>query len=155
MVHGDTRRLERVLENLLGNAVKHTPRYGRVTIAVGETPPASASVGRGEVGSATVTIHNSGSWIPAEDLSHIFERFYQVDKSRVGSSEGSGLGLAIARELVQAHGGRIVAASSRADGTRFTIHLPAIPALDPTKAGALGSGPTARRESSAGAVGVS
>ena len=153
MVYADGRRLERVLENLLENAVKHTPAEGRVTIAVGETPPASASVGREEAGSATVTIHNSGSWIPAEDLSRIFERFYQVDKSRVGSSEGSGLGLAIARELVQVHGGQIVAASSHVDGTRFTIHLPVTPALDLAEAGALGSGPTPRRESSA--VGVS
>ena len=119
-VRGDWRRLERALDNLLGNAIKHTPPDGVVTLAVGVTGPASHAV---------VRVHNTGSLIPAEDLPRLFERFYQVDKSRVGAAEGSGLGLAIAREIIQAHGGRIDAESSPAGGTEFSILLPL---LDPT-----------------------
>jgi signal transduction histidine kinase len=121
-VEADLRYIERVLDNLILNAVKHTPRGGKVTLTVtgdkmppGETKP-----------HASITVHNTGSVIPEQDLPRIFERFYRVDKSRAGSAEGSGLGLAIAREIVQSHGGQISATSSTSAGTEFVVRLPAL-----------------------------
>jgi signal transduction histidine kinase len=106
------RRLEQAFSNLLDNAVRHTPPGGAVAV-------------RAQVGDATVrvAVQNSGSLIPADDLPHLFERFYQVANS--GGNEGhSGLGLAIASEVVHAHGGTITARSSEQEGTEFTVTLP-------------------------------
>jgi two-component system OmpR family sensor kinase len=111
-MEGDVRRLEQALANLVDNAVRHTPRDGTVAV-------------RAQVVDATVrvAVQNSGSLIPAEDLPHLFERFYQVENS--GGKEGhSGLGLAIASEVVHAHGGTITAKSSKEEGTEFTVTLP-------------------------------
>ncbi|MBI4495042.1 MAG: HAMP domain-containing histidine kinase [Chloroflexi bacterium] len=115
-VEGDGGRLEQVLDNLLGNALRHTPPRGQIAVRLGET---SARGGR-----ALLTVHNTGSYIPPEELARVFERFYQVDKARSGPSEGSGLGLAIAREIVQAHQGDLSASSTPDDGTSFHIALP-------------------------------
>jgi signal transduction histidine kinase len=79
-------------------------------------------------------VHNTGSYIPPEDLPHIFERFYRVDKSRSREVAGSGLGLAIAKEVSERHGGAIRAASDPATGTTFTVTLPATPAPPATMA---------------------
>ena len=111
-LEGDVRRLEQAFSNLLDNAVRHTPPDGAVAV-------------RAQVGDATVrvAVQNTGSLIPAEDLPHLFERFYQVNNS--GGNEGhSGLGLAIASEVVHAHGGTITAKSSKHEGTEFTVTLP-------------------------------
>ncbi len=134
-VRADTRRIERVVDNLLGNAIKHTPLGGAITVALDRIAESGPR--------ARLAVHNSGSLIPPEDLPRIFERFYQVDKSRAGSAGGSGLGLAIAREIVQAHGGRISANSSPASGTEFTV---TIPCLDPVPVVGIGSTPGPRRE---------
>jgi signal transduction histidine kinase len=110
-LEGDVRRLEQVFSNLLDNAVRHTPQEGTITLraAVSDT-------------AVRVAVHNTGSLIPEEDLPHVFERFYQVDKS---ANEGhTGLGLAIAYEVVQAHGGTVSARSSEEEGTEFTVALP-------------------------------
>jgi signal transduction histidine kinase len=72
-----------------------------------------------------LTVHNTGSYIPPEEAERVFERFYQVDKARAGSA-GSGLGLAIAREIVQAHGGRIDLHSTPQTGTSFVVRIPAL-----------------------------
>lgn len=114
-VTGDGDRLAQVLTNLIDNAIKHTPSGGRVAIG-------------GETRGAEVLLHveDSGPGIPADELPRIFERFYQVDKARRGGvGHGSGLGLAISREIVQAHGGRLEAASVPGRGSRFTVALPA------------------------------
>jgi signal transduction histidine kinase len=74
---------------------------------------------------AVLSVHNTGSYIPPEEAERVFERFYQVDKARAGT-RGSGLGLAIAREIVQAHGGKIDLQSSPQTGTRFTVRIPAL-----------------------------
>lgn len=148
IVPADARRLERVLDNLLGNAVKHTPAGGRITLSVAG---GSARRRRGSPPDtwATVSVHNTGSAIAPDELERIFERFYQIDKARTGSGDrqGHGLGLSIAREIVQAHGGRIVARSSPEDGTELVITLPA---LDLGAGSGLGSDPGGTGEATAG-----
>jgi heavy metal sensor kinase len=113
-VSGDGDWLAQVFTNLIDNALKHTPAGGIVRL-------------RGEAHAAQVLVHveDNGPGIPAEDLSRIFERFYQVDKARRGGvGRGTGLGLAISREIVQAHGGQLTAISASGQGSRFTVQLP-------------------------------
>jgi len=110
-LEGDVRRLEQAFSNLIDNAIRHTPAGGTVTLRADAAN-----------GVACVTVHNSGSFIPPEDLPRVFERFFQVDRNRV--SGRSGLGLSIAAEVVQAHRGTIQATSSRETGTEFTVTLP-------------------------------
>jgi signal transduction histidine kinase len=105
--------LAQVLANLLSNAVRYTPRGGMVTVRVERHPH-----------DLLVSIANTGEPIPAEDLDHVFERFYRVEKSRDRARGGAGIGLAIVKQLVEASGGRVGADS--ADGqTRFWFSLPA------------------------------
>ncbi len=94
--------------------MRHTPADGKVTLA------ATAANG-----SVALSVHNTGSLIPPAALPRIFDRFFQVDPARAQVDGSTGLGLAITREIVEAHGGTVVATSSEADGTRFVISLPA------------------------------
>ncbi|MBI4319954.1 MAG: HAMP domain-containing histidine kinase [Chloroflexi bacterium] len=134
-VRGDAYKLEQVFNNLLDNAVKYTPAGGKVTVVADPVPANSAGRqhstvnganggGQGAATGARIRVHNTGSTIPPEDLDKVFERFYQVDKSRVKSSDGSGLGLAIAKEIVLAHGGTVEVKSSPEEGTEFVVTLP-------------------------------
>jgi signal transduction histidine kinase len=122
-IHGDGDRLGQVFSNLIDNALVHTPPEGRVTVraftgaVVGSTSAKADNM-------LMVEVSDTGSGIPAEDLPRIFERFYQVDKSRARAGSGAGLGLAISREIVQAHGGTITAESAPGHGARFTVRLP-------------------------------
>lgn len=110
---GDGDRLAQVIMNLISNALKYTPAGGTVRVTV-------ERAGAG----ALVSIRDSGIGIPREELSRVFERFYQVDKAR-GPQRGTGLGLAIAREIVEAHGGRITVESrGRGKGAEFRVWLP-------------------------------
>ena len=121
LVIGDKDRLAQVFTNLLANALKHTPPAGRVIVKAQEVPretqekPAPASV--------KITITDTGVGIPPEDIEYIFERFYQVDKSRSGQGRGVGLGLTIAKQIVEAHQGLIGVESVRDLGTKFTVVL--------------------------------
>lgn len=121
---GDPHRLAQVLDNLLDNAFKHTPPGGTVSVTARRElqRPASNRLPR-LASSAVLAVHNTGSVIPAGEVDRVFERFYQLDKARAGRG-GRGLGLAIAREIVQAHGGRIQVESSVAAGTTFTLRFP-------------------------------
>jgi two-component system sensor histidine kinase ResE len=113
-VHMDTQAVGRVLNNLISNALRHTAPQGRVSVWARRTK-------RG----AEVTVSDTGAGIQAEDLPHIFERFYRGDVSRSRSrGTGAGLGLAIARGIVQAHGGDIQVESQVGKGTQFTFYLP-------------------------------
>ena len=115
VIQADPHRLEQVLTNMIDNAVKHTPTGGEIQVK------ASSSGSQ-----AQLSVTNSGSYIPPEHLSRIFERFYQIDRSRMrAGSEGSGLGLSIVKELVQLHNGSIEAKSDEKTGTVFTVSLPA------------------------------
>ncbi|HEV8354378.1 MAG TPA: ATP-binding protein [bacterium] len=113
IVSADSDRLEQVITNLIDNALKYTPSGGRISVAVtsrnGEVEVAVADTGRG---------------IPADDLPHVFERFYRADRSRTRGSGGTGLGLAIAKHIVEAHGGHISVRSRLDEGTTFVVILP-------------------------------
>jgi len=109
----DPDALAQVLGNLLQNAMRYTPRGGRVSVR-GERRP----------GDILVTVANTGDGIPAGDLPHVFERFYRVDKSRDRVHGGAGIGLSIVQQLIEAAGGR-VGAESVEGTTRFWFALPA------------------------------
>ncbi len=111
-LRGDGDRLAQVFTNLLDNAIHHTPAGERVIIA-----------GRPQQDFVEISVTDTGPGIPPEELPRLFERFYQVDKSRK-RSRGTGLGLAISREIVEMHGGRIQAESVEGLGTKFTVFLP-------------------------------
>ncbi len=129
-VTADAHRLAQVLDNLLDNAFKHTPRGAQIDVKVAAPSPEPVARSRpSQAGAAELAVHNSGSFIPEEDLERVFERFYQLDKARA-TGQGHGLGLSIAREIVQAHGGSIRAESSPATGTRFVVTLPILGAPD-------------------------
>jgi two-component system, OmpR family, sensor kinase len=114
LVQGDADRLRQVLLNLIDNAIQHTPDHGKVTIDVVSIDPANVRL----------SVSDTGCGIPAEDLPHVFERFYRVDKSRSRANGGAGLGLAIVKSIVEAHGGRIAVHSEQGVGTRFEVTLP-------------------------------
>ena len=109
-VLADRDRITQVLSNLIGNAVKFTPEGG--TISVVAAPSGSEVV---------VTVENTGPSIPEEDLPRIFDRFWQARRRR---GAGAGLGLAIAKGIVEAHGGRIWAASDVGEGAKFQFTIP-------------------------------
>jgi len=109
----DTQAIGRVLNNLISNALRHTSNQGRVSVWV-----------RRATQGVEVTVSDTGTGIRAEDLPHIFERFYRGEKSRNRGTGGAGLGLAIARGIVQAHGGKIEVESQLGKGTQFTFQIP-------------------------------
>ncbi len=115
-VAGDGDRLVQVYTNLIDNAIKHTPPGGKILL---RATPKDAGV--------LVQVRDTGEGIPAADLPHVFDRFYQVDKSRQRSQrEGAGLGLTITRGIIEAHGGRIWVESQEGAGTTFSTWLPAL-----------------------------
>ncbi|WP_086844865.1 sensor histidine kinase [Amycolatopsis kentuckyensis] len=112
-LEADPVRLRQVVGNLVTNAIRHTPSGGRVTIHVSST-----------VDEVTLAVADTGTGIAAEDLPHVFDRFWRAEKSRSRQTGGSGLGLAIVRHLVQAHDGTVVAESAVDTGSTFTVRLP-------------------------------
>lgn len=112
-VHMDTRRIGRVLNNLISNAIRHTPAQGEVRVEARRTNSG-----------VEVTVSDTGEGIRAEDLPHIFEGFYRGEKSRSRATGGAGLGLAISRGIVQAHGGSLQVESEAGRGSRFTFSIP-------------------------------
>ena len=116
-VIGDSGWLERVILNLLDNAIKFTPQGGHVTVRVSRFS-----------GEAVLEVQDDGIGIDAEALSHIFERFYRGDPSRSKELDGAGLGLSLAEWIVQAHHGRISVDSLPRKGTMFRVSIPLAPA---------------------------
>jgi signal transduction histidine kinase len=112
-VQMDTQRIGRVLNNLIGNALRHTPSQGEVKVIATRT-----------TSGVEVTISDSGEGIRAEDLPHIFESFYRGEKSRSRSTGGAGLGLAISRGIIEAHGGAIHVKSETGRGSQFIFNIP-------------------------------
>jgi len=112
-VDGDEERLRQVLSNLVANAVRHSPRGGRVRVQAG--------VGHGGV---TLEVIDDGPGIPEDEAERVFERFYRADAARSTADGGSGLGLAIARWIVDLHGGWIRVAAEQKEGCRLVVYLP-------------------------------
>ncbi len=111
----DYDRLNQVLSNLISNALRHTPKGGKISLE------AESIVG--EERGVRIKVNDTGVGIPSDDLPFIFDRFWRGDKSRSGRVN-SGLGLAIAKQLIQAHSGTIEAQSEMGKGTTFIIELP-------------------------------
>jgi PAS domain S-box-containing protein len=111
-VHLDRGMWEKVVLNLLSNALKFTFQ-GSVRVAV-----------RAEDGQAVVTVADTGIGVPENEMPRLFERFHRIETARSRSNEGSGIGLALVRELVGLHGGTITADSAEGEGTCFTVRLP-------------------------------
>ncbi len=114
VVHADSDRLAQVLDNLLDNAIRHSPEAGTVKVTIQPVQ-----------GGFECRVSDQGPGIPAEHLPFIFERFYRVDSARDRQSGGAGLGLAIARALILAQGGQIRAESLEGQGTSIIFRLPA------------------------------
>ena len=110
---GDSAKLEQVLYNLVENAVKYSPEGGHIEIA-------ALREGR----NAVITVTDDGPGIPAEDLPHIFDRFYRVDKARSRDTGGTGLGLSIVRQIVTLHQGTVTVDSVEGQGSVFRVELP-------------------------------
>ena len=111
LVHGDIGMMQRVLENLLENGLRHTPAQGRLSVWV---EPRADGV--------QVSVSNTGSAIRADEIERVFERFYQQDKSRHGN-HGAGLGLAIVRRILELHGSAIQVNSNLEQGTAFRFFM--------------------------------
>ncbi len=112
VVKGNRAQVQSVVECLLDNACKYAAPGSRVTVSLEKAGKR-----------AKLTVHNTGSYIPPEDIQHVFERFYRADKSRT-EGDSSGLGLAIVESVVEAMGGTVAAESSETGGTAFTALLP-------------------------------
>jgi len=115
LAHVDSDLMDRVIWNLVGNAVKFSPAGGRVDVALGTSE-----------GCLTLTVSDEGAGIPQEHINRVFERFFRADESRTHRAEhsGTGLGLAIVRAIVEMHGGEIRATNRSSGGARLAVSLP-------------------------------
>jgi signal transduction histidine kinase len=113
----DTARIRQVTDNLLNNALRHTPDGGHIMVTVEQ---------RNE--ELTVTVRDTGAGISPEHLDRVFDRFYRTDTARSRDTGGTGLGLAIVRAIVEEHGGWVIVISDGPDaGSTFTFYLPLAP----------------------------
>ncbi len=110
---GDRDRIKQALMNMVVNALQHTPAGGKVQVAIACTDEC-----------ARLTVSDTGMGIDAEDLPHVFERFFRADKARSRTSGGAGLGLAIVKWVADAHGGTVEVQSAPDQGSTFTLRLP-------------------------------
>lgn len=117
-ISADRSRLQQVLANLLDNARRHTPSDGTVSVGWQRTHEG-----------VTISVHDTGDGIPAEQLPHVFERFFRGDTARDREQQGSGIGLTISRAIAEAHGGHLRASSDGpGTGSTFTLTLPFVSA---------------------------
>jgi signal transduction histidine kinase len=114
MVYADIGLIQRVLENLLRNAVRYTPRSGRISISLDRKP-----------GCVAVAVADTGCGIAKHDIAHIFDRFYRSEQGEEERSTSAGLGLAIVKRILDLHGSRITVSSAINQGTRFEFEIPA------------------------------
>ena len=109
----DAQRIEQILNNLFDNALRYTPDSGMIRVELSKTRE-----------QCVLKVRDSGPGIPADDLVHVFERFYRADKARSRVDGGTGLGLSIAKKIAQAHGGDLTASNHPEVGAVFTLALP-------------------------------
>lgn len=121
----DKERIEQVLTNIIGNAIKYTPDGGRIEVRAENIVRPRDDKSEPER-FCRVVVSDNGVGIPKEDLPHLFERFYRVDKARSSDMGGTGLGLSIAKEIVEAHGGSIAVSSEENQGTTVICELPLV-----------------------------
>jgi signal transduction histidine kinase len=114
-VSADIGMMVRVLENLIENALRHTPEGGTISL---ELIPGTENI--------TVRVSDTGCGIPEDEIPHIFDRFYRLEKSREAGKGGAGLGLAIVRRILELHGSEVVAESEAGKGARFWFELPVV-----------------------------
>ena len=110
---GDSIKLNQILYNLTDNAIKYTPDGGKITVSLEKTETR-----------IIWKVRDNGVGIPPEDLDHIFDRFYRVDKARSRETGGTGLGLSIVRQLVKLENGTIRVDSTYGEGSEFTVVFP-------------------------------
>jgi len=120
VVRGTEEGLDRILVNLVGNAVKYTPPGGSVTVSVQRVD-----------GQAQVAVSDTGIGIPKESLPHLFEEFYRAPNAKKMAEVGTGLGLSIVKDLVERYGGRVQVQSTVGQGTTFTVTFPLLSANTP------------------------
>ena len=118
LVRGDRNTLRQAVLNLVDNAIKYTPRGGRVVVRAD----------RADDGMVAIAVEDSGIGIPATDLPRLTERFFRVDRGRSRALGGTGLGLAIVKHIVQAHGGELAIESTVSMGTTVRVYFPAVTA---------------------------
>ncbi|MDK3157935.1 ATP-binding protein [Kamptonema cortianum] len=109
----DARLIERVIFNLMDNAIKYSPEGSEIRIRA-----------HSEADEFYFSIADNGPGIPPESLPHVFERFYRVDKARSNDTGGTGLGLSIAKHIIQKHNGKISAESKPGQGATFSFTIP-------------------------------
>lgn len=114
LITADRQRIEQVVINIMSNAIKYTPEGGHIDIRMTKS----------RTDRVQLRVTDNGVGIPEEDMAHLFERFYRVEKSRTQDAGGTGLGLAIAKEITEAHGGRISVESQPGVGTSVLLELP-------------------------------
>ncbi|WP_435858395.1 sensor histidine kinase [Streptomyces milbemycinicus] len=113
LVMADPVRARQMVGNLVSNAIRHTPAGGSVTLSARADPE-----------TVVIDVADTGIGISADELPHVFDRFWRAEKSRDRQSGGSGLGLAIVRRLTEAHRGTVTAVSAPNVGSTFTLRLP-------------------------------
>lgn len=118
-IRGDRDRLEQLLLNIVGNAIKYTPARGAVTVSLAP-----------ENEGLSIRVRDTGIGIPEKDIDRIFERFYRVDKARSRQMGGTGLGLAIAKEIALLHGGTIHAQSKVGEGSVISVRFPLLMSME-------------------------
>ncbi len=109
----DIHQINRVLNNLVSNAIRFTPRGGHVEVC---------AFREGDI--VRISVSDSGEGIAAEDIPHVFDQFYRVEQSRNRGTGGAGLGLTIAKSIVEAHDGKITIQSKEGIGTTINVSLP-------------------------------
>lgn len=119
-IAADKERLEQVVTNVIGNSIKYTPNGGKIDVTLSSVD----EEGGNRRYAYKIEVRDNGVGIPEENIPHLFERFYRVDKARNSDVGGTGLGLSIAKEIVDAHHGKITVQSAKGKGTCVTVLLP-------------------------------
>lgn len=144
----DPDKVEKIIANLLSNALKFTDEGGTVSVRVKTTPQDAAQAHSAPTDLILLSVHNSGTGIPTDQLTRIFDRFYQANPTAEQTTSGSGIGLALVKELVERMGGSISVESPANEGTTFLVSLPcrqARPELVQADPGSLPINPTATK----------